>query len=186
MVPLLAAGAISKLSIGRKLLIATVIALVALAMIGTACYFVWQAGADSVRIKWEEERTREAAEAARRKGEAGKVTLKEVTKYVDRMRTVYKSGDTIIKEIPVYVTKQNDARCTVNDGFVSVWNLSNQGELPGPPGPADAAPSAVVLSDIATQHTRESTQCRAVEAQLIALEAWITKQCAIHDCYASE
>ncbi|MBB5192082.1 hypothetical protein HNQ50_002819 [Silvimonas terrae] len=73
-----------------------------------------------------------------------------------------------------------DAACIVNVGFVRVWNRANRGELSGSAGPADAAASAIVLSDIATQHSVEASQCRETEQQLTGLQDWIRKQQAVH------
>lgn len=73
-----------------------------------------------------------------------------VTKYVDRVRTIEVKGDTIIKEIPRYVTAQADADCTIPIGFVRLHDAAAAGALLDPgPGDPDAAPSGVALSTVA-------------------------------------
>ena len=69
----------------------------------------------------------------------GEETVKVVTEYVDRVKVVKVKGDTIIKEIPKYVTVQDDSRCgPFGPGFVELWNAANQNRLPDPARSADA------------------------------------------------
>lgn len=105
-----------------------------------------------------------------------KVTTKVVTQYVDRIKVVKEKGDTIIQKVPVYVTVKDDSRCIVNTGFVRLWNSANQMSVPGAPNSTDGQPSEVVLSDIATQHGKESTVCIGTETQLNSLQQWIKEQ----------
>lgn len=106
----------------------------------------------------------------------GKVTERVVTKYLDRVRTIRIAGDQIIKEVPVYVTPENDAACVINGGFVRLWNDANQGAVSDPAGGADAAPSAVELSEVGRQKAVEAKLHRETEAQLIALQEWVRVQ----------
>lgn len=108
------------------------------------------------------------------------VTERVVTQYVDRIKIVREKAQTIIREVPVYVTAANDAACPVNNGFVSLWNHANSGTVPGAPTGADAETSGVRLSEIATQHAREAEYCRGVETQLSSLQEWVTEQRALY------
>lgn len=105
-----------------------------------------------------------------------KVTSEKVTEYVDRIVVVKEKGDTIIKKVPVYVTVKDDSACTVNTGFVRLWNSANQMSFPGTPRADDEKPSQVVLSDIASQHIKESGICTRTEVQLESLQGWIRAQ----------
>ncbi len=53
-----------------------------------------------------------------------------VTQHVNRIRVVREKGETIIKEVPVYVPVQADAACTINRGFVRLHDAAAAGELP--------------------------------------------------------
>jgi hypothetical protein len=130
----------------------------------------WLQGAAHVQIRWDLADARRDAAVAKRQVRVADKVAAVVTRYVDRVQIVREAGETIIKEVPVYVTQDADRRCTVPAGFVRLWNGANRGELPAPDGAADEAASAVVLSDVAGQHGREAEQCRAVEEQLIALQ----------------
>jgi hypothetical protein len=57
----------------------------------------------------------------------------------ERIRIVREAGETIVKEVPVYVTPEADAACTVNRGFVRLHNAAAAGEIPGPPALSDGA-----------------------------------------------
>ncbi|KAF1043075.1 MAG: hypothetical protein GAK35_02395 [Herbaspirillum frisingense] len=100
------------------------------------------------------------------------VVLRQVvTNYVDRVKTIKVQGETKIKEVPIYVTAQDDAACSINAGFVRLWNAANAGATISPdPSGADAAPSGVSLSDTAAQHAREATYTRQLEEQVIGLQ----------------
>lgn len=67
---------------------------------------------------------------ARQTVKQDKVTVKIVTKYVDRVKTIRKKGDTIIKKVTEYVTPENDAACVIPDSFVELWNHANKGTVP--------------------------------------------------------
>lgn len=101
-----------------------------------------------------------------------------ITRYVDRVRTVRERGQTIIQKVPVYVTENSDAGCTVPAGFVRLHDDAAQ-NLPTPADPADAAghPDApapgIALSDIAATVTDNYTTCHATAEQLTALQDWL-------------
>ncbi len=142
--------------------------------------YKYDAGRAEVQALWDTQKAKDAAEIKRLKEESGKVTERVVTEYVDRVKVVREKGDTIIKQVPVYVTVENDAACTVNRGFVSLWNRSNKGFVSGAPARTDGEASEVRLSDIAAQHAREATICRSTETQLESLQDWVSEQRRVH------
>lgn len=106
----------------------------------------------------------------------GKVTEKVITKYVDRVREVRIKGDTIIQKVTEYVTPENDLACTVNAGFVRLWDDSNQNAVSEATSGADAAPSEISLSDIGRQKAIEAKMQYETETQLEALQEWVREQ----------
>lgn len=97
-----------------------------------------------------------------------------VTQYVDRVHTVEVRGRDIIQKVPVYVPQTVDAGCTVNRGFVRVYNAAAQGvDLPGAPGPADATSSGVALSLVASTSVDNFTTYHTLAARLNALQDWV-------------
>ncbi|KWA43001.1 hypothetical protein WT41_14800 [Burkholderia territorii] len=103
--------------------------------------------------------------------DAARRDVKVVTQYVDRVQVVREKGDTIIKEVPVYVDREADRACVVPVGFVRVHDSAAANVPVGDPGSADAAPSAVALSAVAATVAGNYTTCHENTEQLIALQA---------------
>ena len=94
-------------------------------------------GRHDVQQAWDLEKAKQAQTVAETKVVQAEETVKTVVQYVDRIKTVTIRGKDIIKEVPVYVTKQDDARCgVIGDGFVRMWNAANQNALPDSAGGA--------------------------------------------------
>ena len=147
------------------------LALVALgaALIG----FGWIKGAGHVQADWDaavQEQNQHAAAVRERQAQA---TVKVVTQYVDRVRVVLEKGETIIKEVPVYVPVQADAACTINRGFVRLHDAAAAGELPEPARDADAATETIALSTVAGTVATNYQICHENAEQLRALQAWV-------------
>lgn len=136
----------------------------------------WVEGAAHVQGQWDAERARVATAQAKLAVRQAEATTRVITRYVDRVQTVREAAQTITKEIPVYVTQADDARCAVPAGFVRLWNAANRGIDPGTAADPDASAGALVLSDVAAQHAVEAEQCRVTEEQVIGLQDWIREQ----------
>lgn len=52
-------------------------------------------------------------------------SVKTVTEYVDKVKVVRQKGETVIKEVPVYITKDVDSGCVIPNTFGLFWNASN-------------------------------------------------------------
>ncbi len=147
--------------------------LLALAVLGVALVgFGWIKGASHVQAQWDavvQQQTLQAATVRQRQAEAA---VKIVTQYVDRVRIVREKGDTIIKEVPVYVPVQADAACTINHGFVRLHDAAAAGELPEPARDADAASAGIALSAVAGTLTANYQTCHENAEQLRALQEW--------------
>lgn len=103
-------------------------------------------------------------------------TVQVVTIYKDRVEKVKGATVTLIKKVPVYVTKIDDSKCTVGNGFVSLWNSSNEMLVPNSSPPANESSSSLVLSDIAKQHVREAEHDQELYEQVRGLQNWIKGQ----------
>ena len=53
-----------------------------------------------------------------------------VTQYVDRVRMVHATGQTIRQKVPVYVPASADTACTVPVGFVRLHDAAAQSTMP--------------------------------------------------------
>ena len=149
-----------------------VVALIAAALFG----FGWLKGAGHVQAEWDAEVVKQSLTAARVEKAQAQATAKVVTKYVDRVKIVRQAGETIIKEVPVYVSAQADAACVLPRGFVRLHDAAAANEIPGPAGSADAAPAGIALSTVAATVADNYERCHENSAALTALQEWIRKQ----------
>lgn len=107
--------------------------------------------------------------------EAEKRNIKIVTEYVDRVETVRVRGETIIKEVPVYVTQEADSRCTVPNGFVWMHNAAatNATVVANSPSPPYAGASNVALSTVAGTVAYNYQQFHELREQVLSLQQFI-------------
>ncbi|KVQ82165.1 hypothetical protein WK07_11825 [Burkholderia multivorans] len=149
---------------GARILVAGAIALAAAVVIAIQHALLVSAGEHADDLARDvRERTAER-DAARR-------DAKIVTQYVDRVRVVREKGDTIIKEVPVYVDREADRACVVPLGFVRVHDAAAANVPVGDPGSTDVAAAGVALSAVAATVADNYTTCHENAEQLIALQA---------------
>ena len=135
----------------------------------------WVKGAGHVQARWDAAVQQQSLQTAALRERQAQATVKVVTEYVDRVRVVREKGDTIIKEVPVYVPIQADAACTINRGFVRLHDAAAAGELPEPAQDADAAAAGIALSAVAGTVAANYQTCHENAEQLRALQVWITE-----------
>jgi len=150
------------------------LALLAAALIG----FGWIKGAGHVQAQWDASVQQQALQTSATRQRQAQATIKVVTEYVDRVRVVREKGDTIIKEVPVYVPVQADVACTINRGFVRLHDAAAAGELPEPAGAADAAAAGLALSAVAETVAGNYQTCHENAEQLRALQTWVREMTA--------
>ena len=143
--------------------------LLAVALIG----FGWIKGAVHVQAQWDAAVQQQALQTSATRLRQVEATVKVVTEYVDRVRVVREKGDTIIREVPVYVPAQADAACTINRGFVRLHDAAAAGELPEPAGDADAPAAGIALSTVAETVAGNYQSCHENAEQLRALQGWV-------------
>lgn len=134
----------------------------------------WVKGASQVQARWDAATGIQTVAVATVKQRQAEATVQVVTKYVDRVHTVREVGQTIIKEVPVYVPADSPA---LPGGFRLLHDAATRGELPDATGVADAPP--VLAQDLAATVAANYLTCRENAEQLTALQAWITRQSGI-------
>jgi hypothetical protein len=150
--------------------------LLALAALGLTLFGLgWVKGAGHVQAQWDAAVQQQTLQAAAIRERQAQATVKVVTEYVDRVRIVREKGDTIIKEVPIYVPAQADVACTINRGFVRLHDAAAAGELPEPARDADAAATDIALSAVAGTVTANYQTCHENAEQLRALQAWVSE-----------
>lgn len=149
------------------------LALLAVALLG----FGWVKGASHVQGEWDAAIGKQALQVATVKVKQAEATVQVVTKYIDRVQIVRQKGADIIKEVPVYVTKEADAGCVIPRGFARLHDAAAAGADPA--GGADAAPAGIALSAVASTVADNYKRCRENSTQLEALQDWIREQLAV-------
>lgn len=90
-------------------------------------------------LHWRAEIEKQNAEIARLNEAAANITTQVETKYVDRIKIVKGKTNVIIEKIPEYITKNDDANCTIPDSFRVLYNAAAKNELPEATGKPDGA-----------------------------------------------
>lgn len=109
------------------------------------------------------------------------ITADSVADLKPKIQYIQGATITIEKEVTRYVTQQDDSKCPIPNGFVGLWNSANQMQLPNDSSGIPTGTSNVVLSDVATQHTREAGICHASEETLRSIQGWLVKQRDLYD-----
>jgi len=117
---------------------------------------------------------------------ASEKTIEYVTVYVDKIRKIKVKGDTIIKKVPIYVTKIADDQCNVTDGWVYVHDAAASGSTATSPvskAPEDpnGKTSGVRLSKATETIIGNYNKYHEVAEQLRQLQDWITAQEQIYN-----
>lgn len=148
--------------------------LLGVALLAALGAYVWFTGH---RIDAAEQRATVAeasATAARADLAANKASERIVTRYVDRVQVVRERGATIVQKVPVYVTAQADAQCTLPLGFVRLHDAAAaSATLPDTAGAADAQPSGLALSTASRVIVGNYTTCHTTAETLTTLQAWV-------------
>jgi hypothetical protein len=135
----------------------------------------WFSGANHVQAQWDATVQKQTLQVAAVRERQAQATVKVVTQYVGRVRVVREKGETIIKEVPVYVPVQADAACAINRGFVRLHDAAASGELPESARDADAAATGLALSAVAGTVAANYQTCHENAEQLRALQAWVSE-----------
>lgn len=145
-----------------------------IALVVSAMGFGYVKGARHVQDQWDAATVKQELTVARIRHRQAEATVKVVTQYVDRVRTVRETGATIIKEVPIYVNQDADAACIINRGFFRMHDDAAALRVSGPAGSADAAPAGIALSTVAATVADNYERCHENAAQLESLQSWVS------------
>lgn len=98
-----------------------------------------------------------------------KVLVDVQFKYLDRVKTIYTKGETIEKQVPIYITATDNAHCTINAGFMREYNAAWTNNAAGPAADSDREPAGISLAEVATTDTHNATSCLAWREQALGL-----------------
>jgi hypothetical protein len=98
------------------------------------------------------------------------------TVYKDRIQKIYVQEKEIEADIPRFIPPHVDAEFAVPVGFVRVAAAGWSGDPVGPAGDADAGPSDLQFSELATAEVRNAASCRAWREQALGWREFYAKQ----------
>ncbi|BBE08552.1 Uncharacterized protein MCB1EB_0391 [Mycoavidus cysteinexigens] len=101
-----------------------------------------------------------------------KVVIQTEIQYRERIKIVKEKGDTIIKEVPIYVTQADNNHFGVNVGFVRHYNAAFSGEPAGPTAGFDRRPASVSIAEIAETNTFNASVCWQWREQALGLKTF--------------
>ncbi len=101
-----------------------------------------------------------------------KVVIQTETQYRDRIKIVKEKGDTIFKEVPIYVTQADTDRFGVNVGFVRHYNTAFANEPARAPAEFDRSPASVSIAEIAEANAFNANACWQWREQALRLKAF--------------
>ena len=143
---------------------------------GACAFGLFMIGAISNEDIWQLKVKEMETAIAKQELAAAEVTHEVITQYVDRVKIVEGKTHEIIKTVPVYITKESDDKCTINNGFVSLHDHASKNEVPEPTGSINEDSSDVKLSTVAETVSQNYGTYYQVVEQLKALQSWIRKQ----------
>ncbi|UUM20895.1 hypothetical protein [Mycoavidus sp. SF9855] len=101
-----------------------------------------------------------------------KVVIQTEIQYRERIKIVKEKGDTIIKEMPVYVTQADTANFGVNIGFVRHYNAAFSGEPAGAASDFDRESPGISLAELAEVNALNANVCWQWREQALGLRAF--------------
>ena len=148
---------------------------------GACAFGLFMIGAISNENIWQLKVKEMETAIAKQELAAAEVTHEVITQYVDRVKIVEGKTHEIIKKVPVYITKESDDKCTINNGFVSLHDHASKNEVPDSTGTINENPSDIKLSTVAETISQNYGTYYQVVEQLKSLQEWILKQKDLND-----
>lgn len=140
-----------------------------MALLALACGALWAHGWWKGNVHGTEKLTAFQGEQAKADTKLAaareRIVLQTEVKWRERIVKVTTAGQTIEREVKVYVTKEDDSAAVVPVGFVRSFNAAWSGAPAGPPAESDRGPSGYPLSAVAGAEANNATTCRAWKEQ---------------------
>jgi hypothetical protein len=142
-----------------------------LGMLAISNWLGYVRGEYAVQRKWDSAVARGTSIVDELKMTQGVVTTKVEKVYVDKVKVIHDKGETIIKEVPVYIPSNLP---DLPASFRVFFDASATNTIPEATNISNAAPAPV--TDVATTTAQNFTQYYEVKAQLEALQDWLDQQ----------
>ena len=142
---------------------------------------VYMEGAISNQEKWEAKVAEVKLEMAKKETASAEASTKIVTKYVDRVTVIKENGNVIKNAVPQLITKDDDSRCAVSNGFVVLHDSASRNEIPDTTRSVNEGTSEVKISEVGATVVDNYTTYYQVSEQLKSLQDWVRTQMSIYN-----
>ena len=133
-----------------------------------------------LKVAQQRQEITDLAQAMNRIRKADAATLRNQKAYDAAHERIVVETRLITQKVPVYVTRQTDARYPIPYSVVRVLDAAATGrdpsDLPLPAGQSDGSPSPVAASALAGNVAENYGSCRLAYAAVAAWQAWATSQ----------
>lgn len=133
----------------------------------------WALGSSTEKDKYTLELEKQKVYIAELENNANKKTIEVVTKYVETVKVVKEKGEAIREQVPVYITKEDNARCIIPDGFIVMHDSAVQNTVPETSRNSNEGPSGIELSKATEVIVENYNKYHEVVEQLRALQEWV-------------
>lgn len=113
---------------------------------------------------------------AKKEADSVEITANVITKYVETVKIVKEKGDVIIKEVPKYITKNSDSKCSIPNAFVMLHDNAVLNQIPDASAIVDERTNPIKLSTVTGTVVGNYSICHQNAEQLKALQGWILLQ----------
>jgi hypothetical protein len=137
---------------------------------------VYISGALLNEAKWEKEVLKKDLQISQLETKAAQKTTEVVEKVVTKVIKVKGETREIIKNVPVYITKEDDSKCDIPNSFVQLHDMAAQGKVPDSTSVPDAGTSDIKLSGVATTVSENYGTCREIREKYLGLQDWVREQ----------
>lgn len=155
-----------------------IIKLASVLVVGISLYYE---GSISNENKWKAEvaRLEEAVKVAEAKSSEENVRIE--TKVVERIKYVRGKTEVVVARVPIYLTKEIDAKYPVPNAFVVLHDAAARSEVPTSAGSAYEGTSDVKISEVTRTVAENYGTCNEVRQQLLGWQDWYRKQRKIYE-----
>lgn len=120
-------------------------------------------------------------EIARIEKESKEATAKVEQEYQAKLANTKQKGETIVKYVDKYISKESDAKCSIPNNFVILHDGAAHNKVPDASRLTDETSSGVALSTTAKTVTENYLTCHEIRQQLTSLQKWVKEQQKIRE-----
>lgn len=108
-------------------------------------------------------------------------TVRIETQVVERIKYVRGKTEVVVAKVPIYITKEVDAKYPVPNSFVLLHDAAARSEVPPSSGSAYEGTSDIKISEVTRTVAENYGTCHEVRQQLLGWQDWYRTQKKIYE-----